>query len=154
MMEKYIGNNDDTRQPGGISIITNGIASQHIVEQGGDDRKVGRWRWVTLKGKQKCKTCIIGTYRTPEGWATNLNQLAALRESQPGSTRLLEPTKVWFSDMEKLVKVKQKEGCKIINAGDLNDDLKDEKSRVSKLMNKLNLPLYLAMPLSQIIENI
>ena len=41
LMEKYIGNNDDTRQPGGISIITNGIASQHIVEQGGDDRKLG-----------------------------------------------------------------------------------------------------------------
>ena len=139
LQEKNTNNKEDTRQPGGVSIITNGIATQHIVQQGGDHRKLGRWRWVVLKGKQHTKTCVIGTYRSPEGWMTNLNQLAALRDSQTETDKLLEPSKVWFSDLEKLVRSKQNEGCNIVVAGDFNEDLKNKKSGVVKLMEKLNL---------------
>ena len=42
---------EDTTQPGGVSIITNGVASQHIIGQGGDSRKLGRWRWVIIRGE-------------------------------------------------------------------------------------------------------
>ena len=44
---------EDTTQPGGVSIITNGVASQHIIGQGGDSRKLGRWRWGVISGKKK-----------------------------------------------------------------------------------------------------
>ena len=55
-------------------------------------------------GARNVKTCIIGTYRAPEGWATNENQLAALRGSNLEKNELLEPSKIWFTDLEILIK--------------------------------------------------
>jgi len=52
------------RQPGGVDLLANGKGTSHIVDQGGDARHLGRWRWVTLQGKDQKKTCIIGVYKT------------------------------------------------------------------------------------------
>ena len=131
--------NDDERQPGGVSMITNGRATEHVIGQGGDARGLGRWYWVTFKGKKHKKTCIIGTYRAGMGWMTNDNQLSVIRGSEEGAKKLLDPIKVWFDDLKYLVRQKQKEGCQIIIAGDFNDTLKSDKGKVNKLMYELNL---------------
>ena len=36
------------RQQGGTTMMTNGKCTSHIIEQGEDERKLGRWRWITV----------------------------------------------------------------------------------------------------------
>lgn len=68
-----------TRQQGGVAMIANGIVTSHIMEQGGDKRKLGRWRWMVCRGKHETKTCIIGCYKPGETWVAAMNQSIALQ---------------------------------------------------------------------------
>ena len=107
----YEEDNDEDRQPGGVSMISNGRATEHIVNQGGDERGLGRWYWVTVKGKRHIKTCIIGTYRAGLGWMTNDIQLSVIRNSKEGAEKLLDPMKLWFDDLKELVKKNREKGA-------------------------------------------
>jgi hypothetical protein len=42
-----------------------------IIEQGRDERNLGRWQWIVLKGKLDTKTCVINCYRPGPTWDTN-----------------------------------------------------------------------------------
>ena len=120
-------------------MITANSMLEHVCESGGDERELGRWRWITLQGKQGKKTTLIGTYRTEMGWATSNNQLAALRSTEDGAKNLLEPTSLWYSDLKRLIQDKQDKGHNIVLSGDFNDDLTADKSKVQKLTKDLNL---------------
>ena len=52
---------------------------------------------------------------------------------------LLSPIDIWYTDLKKLIREKQNEGCKIIVAGDFKDDIKNKKGKVRKLMKELHL---------------
>jgi len=52
------------RQQGGRAMMTNGKCTSNIIQQGEDKRKLGRWRWITVRGKEQKKTLIIGAYKT------------------------------------------------------------------------------------------
>ena len=133
-------NNDkDTRQQGGVSMIATNALLDHVCESGGDERELGRWRWSTIRGKQGRKTTIIGTYRSETGWVASNNQLAAIRNTEEGAKNLLEPTKIWFSDLKELIQAKQEKGHSIILCGDFNDDMTDDNSKVSKFAKGLNM---------------
>ena len=129
----------NSRQQGGVSMITANSMLEHVCESGGYERELGRWRWITLRGKQGKKTTLIGTYRTEMGWATSNNQLAALRSTEDGAKNLLEPTSLWYSDLKRLIQDKQDKGHNIVLSGDFNDDLTADKSKVQKLTKDLNL---------------
>ena len=106
------------RQPGGVAIIANVKYTSHIVSLGNDARKLGRWRWITLRGKDQHKLCIIGAYKTGAAWMTSLNQAVALQTVALGTTPCdIDPTVLWIQDMRELVQCRQQEGCKIILAG-------------------------------------
>ena len=70
------------RQQGGVALITNGKSISHIIEQGGDERKIGRWRWIIVRGKEQKKTMIIGAYKTGASWRTTQNQAMALQNKE------------------------------------------------------------------------
>jgi hypothetical protein len=72
----------DKRQQGGVALITNGILNTHIIEQGGDKRKLGRWRWMVCRGKNEHKTCIIGCYKPGRTWVAALNQTNLLQKKR------------------------------------------------------------------------
>ena len=52
----------EIKQPGGVLNITIGDAVASAIEYGGD-KGMGRWSWVTLKGRNNVKTTIITGYR-------------------------------------------------------------------------------------------
>ena len=54
---------NEKREYGGTGIVTNGKATAHRIDYGEDKRKMGRWNWVTLKGKQEKRTTVISIYR-------------------------------------------------------------------------------------------
>jgi hypothetical protein len=41
----------EQRQQGGVAVIANGPIITHIISQGGDSRRLGRWRWFVCRGK-------------------------------------------------------------------------------------------------------
>ena len=43
------------RQQGGVALITNGKSTSHIIEQGGEERNLRRWRWIVVRGKEQKK---------------------------------------------------------------------------------------------------
>ena len=73
------------------------------------------------------------------GWATSNNQLAALRKTEEGAKRLLEPTKLWYQDLTQLIQEKQRQGHSIMLCGDFNEDLASPRSKVQQLAKDLNM---------------
>ena len=67
-------------EPGGVLLSTRDKSTAHIVKKGNDNRNLGRWTWITLKGKQNLHTTIITVYRPTNHQATALNQLGAIRK--------------------------------------------------------------------------
>ena len=66
------------RQQGGVATIINNDTINLVIDQGGDKRKLGRCRWVTIRGKRNVRTTIITSYHPEKGWITQDNQLAAI----------------------------------------------------------------------------
>jgi len=103
------------RQQGGVAFITNGKSTSHIIEQGGDKRKIGRWRWIVVRGKEQKKTMIIGAFKTGASWRTTQNQVVALQNKENKEDRnFTDPTILWIEDLFNLIHTKQNEGCRII----------------------------------------
>ena len=50
-------------EPGGVMMIIQEKAAAHIIDKGEDSEAMGKWAWVTIKGKRNKKTTIITTYR-------------------------------------------------------------------------------------------
>jgi len=79
-------------EQGGTAIITNTRSSAHTIAAGGDTRKMGRWNWITLRGKEGKMTTIISIYRPRQGQATPHRQLLArLRQDVYGDIREVQP---------------------------------------------------------------
>jgi len=129
----------DQRQQGGVAMIMNGPSITHIIEQGGDSRKLGRWRWVVCRGKQECKTCIIGCYKPGATWVAAFNQSVALQRKRKQGEAIQDPLALWISDITTLIRMKQKEGCEIVLTGDFNEDLQNAKSNICKMALNLGL---------------
>jgi len=66
-------------EQGGTAIITNTRSSVHTIATGCNTRKMGRWNWITLRGKENMMKTIISIYRLRENQATAHRQLARLR---------------------------------------------------------------------------
>ena len=127
---------NEKREYGGTGIVTNGKATAHRIDYGEDKRKMGRWNWVTLKGKQEKRTTVISIYRPEVSQSIYARQLAKLRRT--GSTELTAE-QAWYDDLEELVQSKKGEGNEVIVAGDFNNDLNNKRSKINKYMNDLGM---------------
>ena len=74
-------------EPGGVMLLTKDKATAHIVTKGKDERRLGRWTWVTIKGKFDRLTTIISAYRAINEQVTSQNQLGTLRKSIQANNR-------------------------------------------------------------------
>lgn len=129
----------DQRQQGGVAVLANGPIITHIIEQGGDKRQLGRWRWFVFRGKCQRKTCVIGCYRPGLTWVAAANQAVALQKKRKTGDDAYDPSIVWLEDMKDLVQGKQNEGCQIILTGDFNDDLQNKTSCINEMAAQLGL---------------
>ena len=123
-------------EDGGTGIVTNRKATAHIIASGEDSRKMGRWNWVTVKGKLNQKTTFISIYKPQKTQRTYERQLAKLRDE---GELLKDAEQCWYEDLKRLVEEKNTEGNKVIIGGDFNDDLNRRKGKINKFMKKLGL---------------
>ena len=114
----------EIKQPGGVLNMTIGEATSSIIASGKDER-LGRWVWVTLKGKLQMKTTIITGYRPCKNikdenstYNQHLRVLAA--QHVTGC-----PRQLWLEDMKKLIQQKLNDGHQIVLLADMNQDVKD-----------------------------
>ena len=126
-------------EQGGTAIITNTRSSAHTIAAGCDTRKMGRWNWITLRGKENTMTTIISIYRPRENQATSHRQLARLRHEVYGDIRDVQPHILWVADLSDLIREKKGERHQVLVAGDFNDDLNDDQSKISQMMRGLGL---------------
>ena len=114
---------NDTKQPGGVLSITIGNAVSSITASG-KDSILGRWAWVTYKGKHDIHTTIITGYRPCKNLKddnSTYNQHIRYLSVQ----NIQEcPRKLWLTDMKRLVQQKIEEGHQVILLADINEDVK------------------------------
>lgn len=51
-----------TNEPGGTMIITTARATAHTIKAGEDEYNLGRWNYVTLRGRNQHMTTVISAY--------------------------------------------------------------------------------------------
>ena len=140
MNDKETWEDNDRIEYGGTGIMTNRRANAHVIDRGDDERQLGRWTWVTIRGKHNCATTIVSIYRPEKQQSTYSRQLARIRrDSMKEGEEILrnkEPDDLWFEDLEKLFRDKRKEGHEIIIAGDFNNNLNDKDGKVIKFMRQ------------------
>lgn len=120
-------------------MLANGPIITHIIKQGGDDRRLGRWRWFVCRGKQERKTCLIGCYRPGATWDALANQAVALQRKRKAEDSVHDPITLWIDDMTVLIQERQREGCEITLTGDFNEDLQDSDSPINVMARQLGL---------------
>jgi hypothetical protein len=69
-------NNKSTFEPGGSMIITNSKATAHTCHSGEDKYLLGRWNYITIRGKNEHYTTIISVYRPSKHQETAMRQTA------------------------------------------------------------------------------
>ena len=74
-------------ESGGVMMITQEKSSAHIIDKGGDEEEMGRWAWVSIKGKNNKRTTIITTYRARNHQQTAIRQLGLIRKNIARSNR-------------------------------------------------------------------
>ena len=121
-------------EPGGVMMITQEKSSAHMIDKGGDVESMGRWAWVTMKGKNNKRTTIITTYRARNQQQTALRQLGVIRTKH--CTK--QPEKAWEEDLVKLINEKKNEGGVIV-MGDFNDNLNMRDGKVNKLFSDIEM---------------
>lgn len=132
--------NKSTFEPGGTMIITNEQSSAHTCESGVDHDSLGRWDFITLRGKKDYYyTTIISIYRPLTSQETYMRQTVFTAKRRKVLENEDTPDKLWFLDLKDLIQDKLNKGHKIIVAGDFNDDLNNEKSPTRVFMDKMGL---------------
>lgn len=70
-----ISSSTERYEPGGTMIITNTRATAHTCAQGHDIQDLGRWNYITLRGKREYYTTVVSVYCPAENQETSHRQL-------------------------------------------------------------------------------
>jgi hypothetical protein len=63
-------------EPGGTMIVTNTRATAHTCMAGEDSQRLGRWNYITLRGKKEHYTTLISVYRPSRYQETYMRQVS------------------------------------------------------------------------------
>jgi exonuclease III len=126
-------------EPGGTMIITHSKSTAHTCFSGEDTQQLGRWNYITIRGKQEQYTTIISVYRPSKYQETYLRQAAYTAKRRKTLQLDESPDTLWYSDLKNLIEEKKNMGHEVIVGGDFNDDLNNNNSTTSKFMHKLGL---------------
>ena len=127
-------NNLSSYEPGGVLMMTKDKSTAHTIKRGIDDRNLGRWTWVTFKGKRKLKTTVVTVYRPTNLQVTALNQLGTIRKTRC----IKQPEEVWEDDLTTLI-MKRIDIGEVIVMGDFNDDLNNDNSKINTFFRNLRM---------------
>jgi exonuclease III len=114
------------RQPGGTATVICDNWTSRIIERGADPLCLGRWSYITLRGKGTTKVTIVSAYNatSSQGDTTNYQQqlrsLSRLhREHNQKVT--VNPRRQFILDLQGWLEIKLLEGHKIVLGVDAND---------------------------------
>ena len=119
-------------QVGGTAIVAFDDFVFGITKQGSDSRKLGRWVWVTVTGKNNCNTTIITCYCPVKGtspgsvYAQHLLYMAEHNIDVPNNITC--PRQLFGHDLQNIIEEKERLGHQLIVCGDFNseyDELKE-----------------------------
>ena len=121
-----------TYEPGGTMILSRDRSTAHTIKRGTDSRDLGRWVWITVRGKSERCTTLISAYRPVNSQVTAQNQLNTIRKFN--ST--IQPEQLWEDDLAELIKTKKEIG-EVIVMGDFNDNLNNPNGKVNTFFSSL-----------------
>ena len=124
-------NNLSMYEPG---VFTKDRSTAHTIKRGIDERNLGRWTWVTVKGKQQLKTSVITIYRATNKQVAAQNQLGAIRKFNC----MQQPEELWEEDLKSLIEGMRYIG-EVIVMGDFNDDLNKCNCKVNTFFNQMDM---------------
>ena len=130
----WLRSSTSSHETGGVMLFSSGRSAAHKIDQGTDEREIGRWAWSTYKGKRNKKVTIITTYRPTNLQATAMKQLRVIRTQDCES----EPEEIWKQDLEALINGKKLEGGVIV-MGDFNDNLNSPSSKINVMFHSLQM---------------
>lgn len=131
--------NKSTFEPGGTMIVTNSKATAHTCMSGQDVQLLGRWNYISLRGKHEHYTTLISVYRPTKYQETNMRQTAYSANRRRELATNKTPEELWYTDLSDLIKGKVDAGHEVIVAGDFNDDLNNKQGPVVTFMRNLGL---------------
>jgi hypothetical protein len=126
-------------EPGGTMIITHSRSTAHTCAHGEDTQQLGRWNYITLRGKKESYTTIISIYRPSKYQETYLRQVAYTAKRRKTVQLDDSPDSLWYTDLKTLITEKMELGHEVLVAGDFNDDLNNKNSVTNKFMHTLGM---------------
>ena len=109
------------QQGGVISMALNNTTNRVI--KSGRDAVLGRWSWMTLKGKSNIATTIITGYRPCDN--TSGNNTVILQQSRYLQAKQIEecPREIWLKELGTFITNKIQDGHQIVLLTDMNDSV-------------------------------
>jgi hypothetical protein len=115
-------------QPGGTAVICREETAMRAIAAGQDPKRLGRWSWTLLRGKENKLTrvvsvyvpCIARTFGCRKVYCQQ--QKALLKMGKVGSV-----LKVFWEDLWSQVDTWREEGNQLIMAGDWNTDVQNKE---------------------------
>jgi hypothetical protein len=138
-ISSLVSNNTLGYEPGGTMIVTNTRSTVHTCQTGEDTQHLGRWNYITFRGKNEFYTTVISIYRPNKYQETYMRQTIHSAKRRKALIEDTIPEDLWFLDLGALITEKKEEGHEIIVAGDFNDDLNNNESKTNRFMDKLGL---------------
>ena len=111
---------------GGTAMIAFDEVHFHVTEQGEDDRRLGRWSYMTITGKNAVKTTLVTCYcpvisSSPGSvYSQHLNYMSENANKIPEG--IICPRQLYGYDLKRFLSTKSDAGNKILVLGDLNSD--------------------------------
>jgi hypothetical protein len=126
-------------EPGGTMVVTNSRATAHTCQAGEDSQQLGRWNYITVRGKHEHYTTIVSVYKPAKSKETYMRQVSHSAKRHKTLSNEVSTEDLWYMDLSTLITEKMLDGHKIIVAGDFNDDLNNMNSRTRKFMENLGM---------------
>ena len=124
--------------------------SHRVLKSGVDDSMLGRWSWITLRGKNNIKTTFYCVYRPCHSTVTpNTTYSQHLRHLHL-CNRSICPRDALLQDLSTHISKLQEEGHQIVVMGDFNEIVTGP--RISQWAQELNLYEYVTQTFGDQIE--
>ena len=127
----------ELHQPGGVISMAIGYTTSRVFSSGKDEI-LGRWSWITLRGKHNIKTTIITGYRPCDNTSGTNN--VCLQQQRYLQVKQIDecPREIWLKEISVLIQSKLQAGEQIILLADMNDSV-ITTNRLHKWADKLGL---------------
>ena len=121
-------------KPGGSAMVWDGNWGSRIIEKGTDPYKMGRWSYIKINGRNKCKLSIFTVYRCCNYKKKCLKNMTSSYSQQ--ITMLKQrgikkpPQEQILKDLKESIKKHQDDGCEILVCIDANEQWEDQGSGI------------------------